>query len=103
MFWKKRLAHKHYLQQCDFLTREESNNDKILEKIRNLKVQIGGMEKDMNFIKEKVKDNSILEMEGSVLEMKNDQQTLKNEVREALERSSNLLSRVTKKLNIPLE
>jgi len=98
MFWKKRITNKHFLQQCDFLTREEFNNDRALEKVKALKLQIGTMEKNMNAVKEKIRENNILEMEGCVYELKKEQGHLRSEIKKALDRNTELLLKAKQKL-----
>ena len=97
MFWKKKLTHKHFLHQCDFLSREEAGNDKIIEKIKFIKMQLSGVEKSMNDIKQKVKKNNILELEGDVIEIKGEQMSMKLEIQQALEKNSQLIALLSDK------
>ena len=97
MFWKKKINDKHYLQQCDFLQRNEDSSDKILEKIRVLKVQIMKMEFNMKVIKNSLKKNSLMDVEGSLYDIKNEQISMKNEIKLALEKNTALVSELAKK------
>ena len=99
MFWKKRLNHKHFLQQCDFVTHDEGGSEKNLEKMRGLKMQLMHVEKRCYDIKSMLNNNNILEMEGYVYEIKRDQEVIKKDVRLAVEKSAGLIQRISHRLN----
>jgi WD40 repeat protein len=99
MFWKKQLTHKHYLQQCDFSTNEESSADRLVEKFRVLKSQVTNIESSLNSIKKILKDNNTLEVEGYIQELKKDQDTMKTEIQSKLEKNSELIYELSKRIN----
>ncbi|OMJ72886.1 hypothetical protein SteCoe_28578 [Stentor coeruleus] len=100
MFWKKRLEHKHYLQQCDFKGHDEAGTDKITEKLKLLKAQITSVEGSMNEIKELVKENSNFEINAAVHCVKEEQYKMKNDISQALTQSSMLIEKISSKLQI---
>lgn len=100
MFWKKRLEHKHYLQQCDFKGHDEAGTDKITEKLKLLKSQITSVEGSMNEIKELVKENSNFEINAAVHCVKEEQDKMKNDINQALTQSSMLIEKISSKLQI---
>ena len=99
MFWKKRLDHKHFLQQCDFISHEDSGNLKSLEKMKALKQQLMNIEKRCYDIKAIVNKNNIMSMEGYVHEIKREQEIMKRDIRMAVEKNSSLVQRIYHKFN----
>ena len=97
MFWKKRLTHKHFLQQCDFISHEDSGNLKSLEKMKALKQQLMNIEKRCYDIKAIVNKNNIMGVEGYVHEIKREQEIMKKDIRMAVEKNSSLIQRISHK------
>jgi hypothetical protein len=97
MFWKKRLTHKHFLQQCDFISHEDSGSLKSLEKMKVLKGLLMGIEKRCYDIKAMVNKNSIMEMEGYVHMIKKEQENMKKDLRLAIEKNASLIHKISHK------
>lgn len=91
MFWKKDSCEKHYLHQCDYLTGTDENSDKIMEKIKVLKTQVGNIESTLKYVKNRVMKTNISEMETNLQMIKKDQEEMMVEFKEILDRNNKLL------------
>lgn len=65
MFWKRSLCQRYYLQQCDYLKGYEQSGNKLIEKIKSMKVQINLIQSEVHLCYEEIKKNN--ELTQSVL------------------------------------
>jgi hypothetical protein len=65
MFWKRSLCQRYYLQQCDYLKGYEQSGNKLIEKIKSMKVQINLIQGEVHLCYEEIKKNN--ELTQSVL------------------------------------
>jgi hypothetical protein len=60
MFWKRDVKRQYYIHQCEYLKGNDQTNDKTLEKIKNMKKQMGQIQKELGFCYEEIKTNNEL-------------------------------------------
>ena len=99
MFWKKEGNGKEYLHQCDFLTGNDASSDKIVEKVKVLKTQLGGIEESIKYVKDRVKKNDIQDMDANIQILKKEQEEMMTEFKDIIERNNSLLEKISWSVN----
>lgn len=106
MFWKKDKVGKHYLQICDFVSGTDASSDKIIEKIKTMRIQVSGIEDTVKYIKESIARKNIKETDEIISSIHADQDEIHGGVVEQLNQNNEILERILGKLetqNISLD
>lgn len=99
MFWKKGVNSKQFLHQCDFLTGNDEESDKILTKIKSMKVKTHNINTILKGIEDRVSKNNVMVMENTVLDIKREQEEFGADVKEILDRNNEELENILMRLD----
>lgn len=101
MFWKKGLDHKYYMQSCDFLRGNETEKDKVNERIKAMRTQLLGIENTVSCLKSKVKASKIKQLYETIDVLVREREEmqmviLKNQ--ETIERTNRIMNEIYEKI-----
>ena len=100
LFWKKLLVRRHYLHKCAFVEAEDSETDKIMEKLKVIKKQVTFMKDAVKEIQNSSEKIVSTHIENNLKEILEEQEYLKNEMKNGFEANSRIISDIDENINI---
>jgi hypothetical protein len=101
MFWKKGNSQQFYMQSCDYLKGNETEKDKVNERIKALRTQLLGIENTVTNLKSKVKASKVKLLYETIDALVKEREELQMVIirnQETIERSNQIMSEIYEKL-----
>lgn len=101
MFWKKGSNQQFYMHQCDFLRGNESERDKVNERIKAMKSQLMGIENAVVNLKNKLKGSKVKKLYEVIEAMTKEKEEMQMVIvknQETIERTNRIMAQIYEKM-----